>query len=82
METWRIIATALLGIAGVPGMLIVMAKVRDRLDSSAAVAIAGLVGITTLAVLCVLTLTVLPAAVTWGLVAVIAVALAVLVLAS
>ncbi|MBK1785062.1 hypothetical protein [Prauserella cavernicola] len=82
METWRIIAAILLAVVGMFGVLIIMAKVRDRSDSSPTVAVAGLVSFTTLAVLCVLALTVLPGAVTWGMAAVVAVIVSVLALAS
>ncbi|MFC4002595.1 hypothetical protein ACFS2C_03770 [Prauserella oleivorans] len=82
METWRVIAAALLGLAGVPSGLIIMAKARERTDRASAAGIAGLVSFTALAVLCVLVLTVLPGGVAWGLVAAVAVAVGVLTLAS
>ncbi|MFI5607154.1 hypothetical protein [Amycolatopsis sp. NPDC051903] len=82
METWRIVATALLAAAGLPLVLVVMAKVRDRVNSSAQVAIGGAVTFTALVVVGVLTLTVLPAALTWTLVAATAAAVGVMVLAS
>ncbi|QRP46529.1 hypothetical protein [Amycolatopsis sp. FDAARGOS 1241] len=82
METWRIVATALLATAGLPLVLVVMAKVRDRANSSAQVAIGGAVTFTALVVVGVLTLTVLPGALTWILVAATAAAVGVMVLAS
>ncbi|WP_326566828.1 hypothetical protein VSH64_33945 [Amycolatopsis rhabdoformis] len=82
METWRIIATVLLAAAGLPLVLVVMAKVRDRVNSSAQVAIGGAVTFTALVVVAVLTLTVLPGLLTWIIVAVVAAAVGVMVLAS
>ncbi|OLT48422.1 hypothetical protein BJF85_13050 [Saccharomonospora sp. CUA-673] len=82
METWRIIASALLGIVGFIGVLIVMARVREKTGSGQAVGVTGLVGVTALALTCVLALTVLPAAVAWGLTGVVTVIVAVLALAS
>lgn len=82
VETWRIVATALLATAGLPLVLVVMAKVRDRANSSAQVAIGGAVTFTALVVVGVLTLTVLPGALTWILVAATAAAVGVMVLAS
>ncbi|WP_199429964.1 hypothetical protein [Qaidamihabitans albus] len=82
METWRILATALLGFPGLLGVLMIMAKARDRTGRSSTVAVSGLVSATALAVLAVLVLTVLPAVPAWSLAAAVAVAVAVLVLAS
>lgn len=82
VETWRIVATALLAAAGLPLVLVVMAKVRDRVDSSAQVAIGGAVTLTALVVVAVLTLTVLPGALTWIVVAAVAAAFGVMMLAS
>jgi hypothetical protein len=82
VELWRIIATALLAAAGVVLVLIVMAKVREHTGSSSQVAISGAVIFTTLAVLSVLLLTVLPAVLTWVIVAVAVAAVSVMVLAS
>ncbi|MEU0538194.1 hypothetical protein [Amycolatopsis tolypomycina] len=81
METWRVIATALLAAAGLPLVLVVMAKVRDRTRSSGQVVLGGVVTLTLLAVVGVLTLTVLPGAVSWALVAAVAAAVSVMLLA-
>ena len=82
MEGWRIFATALLAVPGVIGVLLVMAKSRERTGRSTIVAVTGLVGVTALAVVCVLTLTVLPGAAAWTLAGVVAVTVSVLALAS
>ncbi len=76
------IATALLAAAGLPLVLVVMAKVRDRTQSSGQVAIGGVITFTLLVVVGVLTLTVLPGAVAWALVAAVATAVSVMLLAS
>ncbi len=82
VETWRIIAVVLLGVFGLPLVLVVMAKVRDRADNSGAVAIGGVVTLTALLVLGVLMLTALPGVLTWILVAAVATAVSVMLLAS
>ncbi|MEV6829108.1 hypothetical protein [Amycolatopsis sp. NPDC051102] len=82
METWRVIATALLAAAGLPLVLVVMAKVRDRTQSSGQVAVGGVITFTLLVVLGVLTLTVLPGLAAWVLVAVVTAAVSVMLLAS
>jgi len=82
VETWRIIAVVLLGVFGLPLVLVVMAKVRDRADNSGAVAIGGVVTLTALLVLGVLMLTTLPGVLTWVLVAAVATAVSVMLLAS
>ncbi|MDQ7808185.1 hypothetical protein Q5425_31005 [Amycolatopsis sp. A133] len=69
METWRVLAAVLLAAAGLPLVLVVMAKVRDRTQSSGQVAVAGVITFTLLVVVGVLTLTVLPGLVSWVLVA-------------
>ncbi|GLY35851.1 hypothetical protein Amsp01_018750 [Amycolatopsis sp. NBRC 101858] len=76
------IATALLAVAGLPLVLVVMAKVRDRTQSSGQVALGGVITFTLLVVLGVLILTVLPGLVTWVLVAAVAAAVSVMLLAS
>ncbi len=81
VETWRVIATTLLAAAGLPLVLVVMAKVRDRTRSSGQVALGGVVTLTLLVVVGVLTLTVLPGAVSWALVAAVAAAVSVMLLA-
>jgi hypothetical protein len=82
VETWRVIATALLAAAGLPLTLVVMAKVRDRTQSSGQVALGGVVTFTLLVVLGVLILTVLPGLVSWVLVAGVGAAVSVMLLAS
>ncbi|MEV6873608.1 hypothetical protein [Amycolatopsis sp. NPDC051128] len=82
METWRVIATALLAAAGLPLVLVVMAKVRDRTQSSGQVAIGGVITFTLLVVVGVLTLTVVPGLVAWALVAAVGTAVSVMLLAS
>ncbi|WP_103355268.1 hypothetical protein [Amycolatopsis sp. CA-128772] len=82
METWRVLATALLAAAGLPLVLVVMAKVRDRTQSSGQVAVGGVITFTLMVVLGVLTLTVLPGLAAWVLVAAVAAAVSVMLLAS
>ena len=82
VETWRVIATALLAAAGLPLVLVVMAKVRDRTQNSGQVALGGVITFTLLVVVGVLTLTVLPGLVSWALVAAVAAAASVMLLAS
>jgi hypothetical protein len=83
MEGWRVLATALLAVAGIVIVLLTMAKTRDRRDAtSGTVALNGAISFTVLVVLCVLTLTVLPPAVAWILVGVVAAAVTVMLLAS
>nr|WP_246481294.1 hypothetical protein [Amycolatopsis umgeniensis] len=59
-----------------------MAKLRDRTDSSGTVAITGAVAFVALLLLGVVMLTVLPGAVTWSLLGLVAAALGVMMLAS
>lgn len=75
------IATALLAAAGLPLVLVVMAKVRDRTRSSGQVAVSGVITFTLLVVVGVLTLTVLPGLLSWVLVAGVAAAVSVMLLA-
>jgi hypothetical protein len=82
VETWRVIAAALLAAAGLPLVLVVMAKVRDRTQSSGQVAVGGVITFTLLVVLGVLTLTVLPGLAAWLLVAAVTAAVSVMLLAS
>ncbi|MFI7116795.1 hypothetical protein [Amycolatopsis sp. NPDC049868] len=82
METWRVIATVLLAVAGLPLVLVLMAKARDRTDSSATVAITGAVAFVVLLLLGVVMLTVLPGALTWSLLGLVMAALGVMMLAS
>ncbi len=76
------VAAVLLAVAGLPLVLVVMAKVRDRTQSSGQVALGGVITFTLLVVLGVLMLTVLPGLVTWVLVAAVAGAVSVMLLAS
>lgn len=80
METWRVLAVTLLGVSGILVILIIMARTRERTHSAASTAVAGLVSVTALGTGCVLTLTVLPAVLAWGLAGVTAIAGGVLVL--
>ncbi|WP_409495258.1 hypothetical protein [Amycolatopsis sp. cmx-11-12] len=82
METWRIVATVLLAVAGLPLVLVLMAKARDRTDSSGTVAVTGAVAFVVLLLLGVVMLTILPAALTWVIVGLVAAALGVMMLAS
>ncbi|WP_020632152.1 hypothetical protein [Amycolatopsis alba] len=82
METWRVVATVLLAAAGLPLVLVLMAKARDRRNSSGTVAITGAVTLVVLLLLGVVMLTVLPGVLTWGIVAVVTAALGVMMLAS
>jgi hypothetical protein len=82
VETWRVVMTALLAATGLPLVLVVMAKVRDRTQNSGQVALGGVITFTLLLVLGVLTLTVLPALVTGVLVAAVTAAVSVMLLAS
>ncbi|MBN6035164.1 hypothetical protein [Amycolatopsis sp. 195334CR] len=65
METWRIVAAVLLVLPGLVAVPVIMAKVRDRTQSSASVAVSGAVSVTALAVLTLLVLTVLPPIPSW-----------------
>ncbi|WP_020669671.1 hypothetical protein [Amycolatopsis nigrescens] len=82
METWRIIATALLALPGIVLVPVVMAKVRDRTHSSGQVAVSGAVTCTALLLLGLLTFTVLPPVVAWTAVVVLVTAVSVMLLAS
>ncbi len=83
MEGWRLIATVLLAVAGLVIVLLTMAKTRDRRDATGGqVALNGAISFTVLVVLCVLTLTVLPATATWVVVGVAGAAVTVMLLAS
>ncbi len=76
------VATVLLAAAGLPLVLVLMAKARDRRNSSGTVAITGAVTLVVLLLLGVVMLTVLPGVLTWGIVAVVTAALGVMMLAS
>ncbi|WP_410655944.1 hypothetical protein [Amycolatopsis sp. lyj-112] len=82
METWRVVATVLLATAGLPLVLVLMAKARDRTSSSGTVAVTGAVTLVVLLLLGVVMLTVLPGVLTWAVVALVAAALSVMMLAS
>lgn len=77
------IATVLLGVAGLVLVLLTMAKARDRKDATGGtVALAGAISFTVFVVLCVLTLTVLAPVAAWVVVGVVVVAVTVMMLAS
>jgi hypothetical protein len=83
VDAWRLIAAALDVAGGVVIVLLVMAKVRERRDSTAGTtALAGVITLTVLALLTLLVLTVLPAALVWTSVVVIGAAVSVMMLAS
>jgi len=83
VEGWRVLATVLLAVAGIVIVLLTMAKTRDRREAtSGTVALSGAISFTILVVLCVLTLTVLPATATWIVVGAVAAAVTVMLLAS
>jgi hypothetical protein len=83
VEGWRLIATVLLAVAGFVIVLLTMAKTRDRQEAtSGQVALNGVISFTVLVVLCVLTLTVLPATLAWILVGAVGAAVTVMLLAS
>lgn len=76
------VATVLLAAAGLPLVLVLMAKARDRTNSSGTVAVTGAVTLVVLLLLGVVMLTVLPGALTWCIVGLVAAALSVMMLAS
>ncbi|MET0235318.1 MAG: hypothetical protein ABW224_11810, partial [Kibdelosporangium sp.] len=81
METWRVIAGALIGFGGLILVLLAMAQTRDRKGSTnSSVALAGVISFTLVVLLCVLSLTVLSGPVVWGLVAAVGVVNTVLLL--
>lgn len=82
METWRILATALFGAAGLTLALFVMAKVREKTESAGPTAVSGAMVLAATAILAVLILTVLAPWLSWTLVIVAAVTVMVMVLAS
>ncbi|MGK4596949.1 hypothetical protein [Amycolatopsis sp. w19] len=82
METWRVVATVLLAAAGLPLVLVLMAKARDRTGRSATVATTGAVALVTLLLLGVVMLTVLPGVLTWCVAGLVVAALGVMMLAS
>ncbi len=76
-------ATVLLAVAGIVIVLLTMAKTRDRTNAtSGLVALNGAISFTILAVLCVLTLTVLAPTVAWIVVGGVGVTVTVMLLAS
>lgn len=82
METWRIIATALFGAAGITLALLVMAKVRERTESAGQTAIAGAVALAAMLIIGLLLLTVLTPPLSWAIVVIAGVTVTVMVLAS
>ncbi|MBB4907146.1 hypothetical protein [Actinophytocola algeriensis] len=83
MEGWRLIAGALLAMAGIVLMLLTMAKVRERNGSTGGdVAVAGAISFVVLLILVGLVLLVLPATIAWGVVVVVGGTVTVMMLAS
>jgi hypothetical protein len=83
VETWRLIAGVLIGLGGLILVLLAMAQTRDRKGStSGQVALAGAIALVMLTMLCVLSLTVFPGPLVWGLVAAVGVINTVLLLTS
>ncbi|MFC4854493.1 hypothetical protein [Actinophytocola glycyrrhizae] len=83
MEGWRLLAGALLAMAGIVLMLLTMAKVRERRGSTGGdVAVAGAISFVVLVILVGLVLLVLPAGLAWGVVVVIGGTVTVMMLAS
>ena len=83
METWRVIAGVLIGFGGLILVLLAMAQTRDRKGATnSTVALSGAISLTVVALLCVLSLTVLPGPVVWGVVAAVGVVNTVLLLTS
>lgn len=83
MNAWRVLASALLAAGGLVLVLQTMAKVRERRGATGGtVALAGVITLTVFALLCLLVATVLPAWLSWTLVAVVGATVSVLMLAS
>ncbi len=83
VEGWRLIAGALLAMSGIVLMLLTMARVRERRDSTGGdVAIAGAISFVVLAILVLLVLLVLPPVIAWGIVVVVGATVTVMLLAS
>ncbi|WP_132110005.1 hypothetical protein [Actinocrispum wychmicini] len=73
MEAWRVIAGVLIAAGGILLVLQTMAFTRERKGSTGGtVALAGLIAFVVLLLLCVLSLTVFPGIVVWGLVLILA----------
>lgn len=75
------VATVLLAAAGLPLVLVLMAKARDRTGRSGTVAVTGAVALVVLLLLGVVMLTVLPGVLTWSLLGLVVAALGVMMLA-
>jgi hypothetical protein len=83
VETWRLIAGVLIAGGGLILVLLAMAQTRDRKGSTGGqVALAGAISFVVLALLCVLSLTVFPGPLVWGLVVAVGVINTVLLLTS
>jgi hypothetical protein len=83
VEAWRLIAAMLIAAAGLVLVLLTMAKVRERRGvTGGQVALSGVIPLTVLAVLCLLVATVLPAWLSWSLVALVGATVSVMLLAS
>ena len=83
VEGWRLLAGALVAVSGIVLMLLVMAKVRERRNTTGGdVAVAGAICLVALAILVALVLLVLPAGIAWGVVVVVGGTVTVMMLAS
>ncbi|MFL6142971.1 MAG: hypothetical protein ACJ72N_14035 [Labedaea sp.] len=83
MHAWRLFAAALLAAGGLVLVLLTMAKTRERRGATGAtVALSGVITFTVLGVLCLLVATVLPAWLSWSVVALVGATVAVMTLAS
>jgi hypothetical protein len=83
VEAWRLIAAALLAAGGLVLVLLVMAKVRERRGATGGtVALAGVITLTVLALLCLLVATVLAPWLSWAVVILVGATVTVMMLAS
>ena len=83
MDAWRLIAAALLAAGGLVLVLLIMAKVRERRGATAGTtALAGIITLTLLALLCLFTATVFPAWLAWSVVVLVGATVSVMMLAS
>lgn len=83
VEGWRLIAGALVAMAGIVLVLLTMAKVRERNGSTGGdVAVAGAISFVVVVILTGLVLLVLPATIAWGAVVLVGGTVTVMLLAS
>ncbi|KAA2262243.1 hypothetical protein F0L68_13220 [Solihabitans fulvus] len=83
MQTWRVVATALFGAAGLILVLVAMAQARDRRGATHGhVVRVGLIALLVVVLVGALILTVLPSTVAWALVAACGIAVVTLTLAN